>query len=355
MSTPSTPTKSPSKKHHKRPNVFERLSNPMNFTGVYLERFRSGGSINAEAPSGNINSLAEILRPTVKSSTCVHISFGWDPGQHKNSGLVHDTPATRNNPYHTTTGNSALSIPFKAKIMEESSMKKRRKSLSALNSPHLQSPFFNSELPSAMRTPSVSSINRPSSALPSFRNDSEDLILSKLRLTSNLFDEKTSPNEKQEDGMSAPVSPTLQLSPSEKSANLRERPSITVLKHHPTEQTKLSPITIYDRLYDSSTYTGVYKERFASGNGCINGSSEYYPENAMQSACPEKRIQRTPAKNSSLKISSIHAAEPQTTTSLPNQSLASSNLLNSPDRQRYFRQGSYSETFAKKAKQKNII
>ena len=368
MSLPSTPTKtsSPSKKHHKRPNVFERLSNPMNFTGVYLERFRSGGSLNAEAPSGNINSLAEILRPSVKSSTCVHISFGWDPGQHKNSGLVHDTPATRNNPYHTSTGNSALAVPFKAKSMEESSMKKRRKSLSALSSPHpLQSPIFNSELPmatsSSLRTPSVSSIQRPSSALPSVRNDSEDLILSKLRLTTNLFDESQAPNEKPEhqENLSEPVSPTLHQHCSEKQ---QERPaSANALLNHPTEENisqhaKRSPITIYDRLYDSSTYTGVYKERFESGNGCINGSSEYYPENAMQSACPEKRVQRTPtSKNSSLsnslKRNNNNASSSEHAKMSPCKTTSG---WNSPECQHYFR-GSYSETFAKKSKQKNTI
>src|SRR3989338_3701443 len=113
----------------RRPSVFERLSDPSSYTGVYYERFRTqNGHINANSSSGNVNNLQEILRPSVRSSTCVHIAKGWDPGQHKDSGFVHDTPSNRYNPFMTSTSSSSA-IPLKTKEVEDNF--KRRMSFSS--------------------------------------------------------------------------------------------------------------------------------------------------------------------------------------------------------------------------------
>jgi hypothetical protein len=78
-----------------KPNIFERLSNPNSFTGVYAERIRSGGRINAHADSGNINDLSQITRPNLRnSSTKIKMGRGI-PGSHVTSGMVMDTPSTR--------------------------------------------------------------------------------------------------------------------------------------------------------------------------------------------------------------------------------------------------------------------
>lgn len=96
----SSPNKKRSVSTPKRPNIWERLSDPSSFTGVYAERFRegNGGGINASSHDGNIRDLSEITRPSFRTSTHIKIGKGWDPGQHANSGMLCDTPATRRMP-----------------------------------------------------------------------------------------------------------------------------------------------------------------------------------------------------------------------------------------------------------------
>jgi hypothetical protein len=87
-----------------KPNIFERLANPNSYTGVYAERFRTGGKINAHAGNGNIHDLSQITRPQLSgSSTSIRMGRGI-PGSHVTSGMVMDTPSTRLSPVSTPPG-----------------------------------------------------------------------------------------------------------------------------------------------------------------------------------------------------------------------------------------------------------
>jgi hypothetical protein len=67
---------------------------------------------------------------------------------------------------------------------------------------------------------------------------------------------------------------------------------IVQLEMRKTGDTEIPLTGIYKKLYDPRSYTGVYAERFRTGDGRINGESDNRPGRAFMGntnsgACPE--------------------------------------------------------------------
>eukprot|EP01137_Pigoraptor_chileana_P031025 Opistho-2@18270 len=78
-----------------RSTVFDRLSDPNSYTGVYRQRFLTGsGTLNGAASDGIVRDLSQIVRAESRGSTFVrHNGNAWEfTGT---SGNVQDTPAQR--------------------------------------------------------------------------------------------------------------------------------------------------------------------------------------------------------------------------------------------------------------------
>ena len=371
----------------RRPSVFERLNDPSNYTGVYFERFRTqNGHINANASSGNVNHLQEILRPSVRSSTCVHIGKGWDAGQHTNSGFVHDTPATRSNPFGTSTSSSSA-IPLKTKEVEDTI--RRRMSLSSPMSCYTPSrsasPFFSSlPHPNNDRSPPSQSIRRPSSALNS-REIVKSLLLNNNNNINNnqhrIKHRSPSPSlitnlRDMEDNEDEVVKPIFREEKYERVEKPQKRAATPVFQNQPivTNIEKAEPpsisnksktqkqISVFERLNDKQNFTGVYKERFESGIGSINGSSEYYDNENNHSSIPDKRVKPRPSSASasrqftadhiSVSLNQYQKSPPLPTNEKkkkksPKAELNSPKSPSSPDWTNYYR-GSYKDIASSK-------
>jgi hypothetical protein len=62
---------------HKQ-SVFDRLSDTKSFTGVYAERFKSGGGINNGASENHVTDLSQITRPNLRrESSSMKTGKGW--------------------------------------------------------------------------------------------------------------------------------------------------------------------------------------------------------------------------------------------------------------------------------------
>jgi len=284
---------------NRRPSIFERLSDPSTFTGVYLERFKSSsGSINSQAPSGNIHSISEILRPNVRSLTTFHIGFGI-PGQRRTSGLENDTPSNRFNPYGTSTQSSS-SIPLSTKKTEDDIRKYR----SFMNSP--TSPF---KLASPATPRSTPTKRRPSSAVQSresrklFDLDHPSPSNTESPKISNISPEPASTESPSSISSTPPYAKQTPKRPSSaKTTRTRRTPLSTSATPILNSESKIQ--TVFDRLNDQNNFTGVYRERFESGIGAINASSEFYE----QEPSPNRAVKRAQSAGRSRNSSNVSSS-----------------------------------------------
>ena len=246
-------------------SVFDRLVDQKSYTGVYAERFKSGGGINGHADSGNVTSLAQITRPNLsgKGST-THFGVGSKVHSYQSSGMEKDTPSSRVTRGVSSSSSSSTS-PDSGRRARSTSPSKRgggsifdrltdQSTYTGVYAERFKSGGGINGHADSGNVRDLSQITRPN--LSGKGSTTHFGVGSKVHSYQTSGMEKDTPSSRGSGRSSSAAAGSA------------------AARHRSTSPTKRTSGggggSIFDRLTDKSTYTGVYAERFRSGGG-ING------------------------------------------------------------------------------------